>query len=199
MLIYACLFNCLDPILTIAATLAGKSPLLSPIDHRDEASNIHSKFCLKNHHSFSIPIQSPSNDLSSTPYYPFSDHLAIIRLYDQWQSILLSQGKTEAFNFCREHYLSFNTLEDIHDMREQFRHYLFKANLIELTSVTPTQYSEDIIRCALCAGLFPRVVRVCMVEKFRPEKGKKNTKLSQKILDENHNEILIHQSSIVYR
>lgn len=197
MLIYACLFNCVDPILTIAATLAGKSPLLYPIDRRDEASNIHAKFCLKNHQSFSVPIQSSTVELSSSPYYPFSDHLAITRIYDQWKFILLSQGKTEAFEFCRQNYLSYNTLEDIHDMREQFRHYLIKSNLIDSLHLTINEYSEDIVRCALCAGLFPRIVRVCMVEKFRPEKGKKNTKLSQKILDEKNNEISIHQSSIL--
>ena len=38
MLILATVFQCLDPVLTIAASLSSKPVFLSPIDKRDEAA-----------------------------------------------------------------------------------------------------------------------------------------------------------------
>mgnify|MGYP002385190900 CR=1 FL=1 len=36
-ILYGAVFQCLDPILTIAACLSEKSPFLTPMDKRDEA------------------------------------------------------------------------------------------------------------------------------------------------------------------
>jgi len=60
-IIYASLFNCLDPCLTIAATMAFKSPFVAPMDKRDEANAAKQEFAqgksdaltiIRQHHMF---------------------------------------------------------------------------------------------------------------------------------------------------
>ena len=36
MLLFATLFRCVDPVLTIAAAMSGKSPFYAPVDQRSE-------------------------------------------------------------------------------------------------------------------------------------------------------------------
>jgi HrpA-like RNA helicase len=201
MLIYACLFNCIDPILTVAAALGGKSPLLHPLDNRDAAVAAHARFSTRNHPSFTVPIPESPFQLSKKPYFPYSDHLTVIRVFDQWNHLRVSEGRDAAFEFCRNNFLSCAALEDILDIRMQFRLYLEQSNLLAVLPKdqdSPRTFSEDLVRCALCAGLFPRVARVCMVQKFANKKGKK-PKYTQKILDKFDEEVMIHQSSILFR
>lgn len=44
MLLMASIFNCLDPILTIAACLSYRSPFTSPFGMQTEADRAHDKF-----------------------------------------------------------------------------------------------------------------------------------------------------------
>jgi hypothetical protein len=153
MLIYACLFNCVDPILTVAAALGGKSPLLHPLDNRDAALVAHARFSTHNHSSFSVPIPESPSQLSKKPYFPTSDHLTVIRIFDHWSHLRTNEGRDSAFEFCRRNFLSYAALEDICDIRMQFRLYLQQAGLItELPEDHPRTFSEDLVRCALCAG-----------------------------------------------
>lgn len=154
MLIYACLFDCVDPLLTVASTLGGKSPLLHPLDDKDGAASVHGKFSTQNHQSFTVPI-SRSTHFSKNPYFPYSDHLSVIRIFDYWCYILATEGKEAAFEFCRANYLSYAVLEDIYDIRQQFRIYLEKSNLFSVGSENQRGfriYSEDLVRFAICAG-----------------------------------------------
>lgn len=211
MLIYACLFNCLEPMLTVAAALSGKSPLLHPLDSRDAAFAAHARFSTHHHPSFTVPVSKSPPQLAKKPYFPYSDHLTLIRIFDHWNHLRTNEGRDSAFEFCRTNFLSYSALEDIFDIRMQFRLYLEQANLIpQLPEDGPVIFSEDLVRCALCAGivlivvfsrqigLFPRVTRVCMVQKFANKKGKK-PKYTQKILDKFDDEVTIHQSSILFR
>jgi ATP-dependent RNA helicase DHX57 len=172
MLIYACLFDCLGPLLTVAATLGGKTPLMSPLDCKEAAALAHARFSTHNHPSFTVPVarSSSASQLSKSPYFPFSDHLTVVRAFDQWNSVRLKDGKEAAFEFCRTNFLSSAVLEDILDIRAQFRSYLSRANLLPnpTTPVPPDEtendeddhtllssprtHSEDLVRCALCAG-----------------------------------------------
>eukprot|EP01052_Picozoa_sp_SAG31_P015913 SAG31_NODE_1036_length_10221_cov_170.602326_11_plen_185_part_00 len=50
MMLYGSIFRCLDPVLTIAAGLASRSPFVAPFDKRDEADKAHKvrlTFCSK--------------------------------------------------------------------------------------------------------------------------------------------------------
>ncbi len=44
MLLFGAVFQCLDPILTIAASMSFRSPFLAPIDKRDEAEMAKQRF-----------------------------------------------------------------------------------------------------------------------------------------------------------
>lgn len=212
MLIYACLFNCVDPLLTVASALGGKSPFLHPLDDKDRAASAHAKFSEWNNPLFTVPV-SQFEALSKNPYFPYSDHLSVVRAFDCWSSILETEGQNAAYEFCRKNYLSFAVLEDIFDIRQQFRFYLEQSNLITVSSENRRglqTYSEDLVRFALCAGLltqssiyswysglFPRVARVCMVQKYSNTKGKKTAKYTQKILDIDGQELFLHKSSVL--
>ena len=63
MLVYACAFGVLDPILTIAACVGFKSPFISPMDKRDEADAAKKKM--------GLPDGS-------------SDHLTLVKAFAGW-------------------------------------------------------------------------------------------------------------------
>jgi HrpA-like RNA helicase len=44
MMIFGCIFRCLDPVLTIAASMSFRSPFMSPLDKREEADKIKQTF-----------------------------------------------------------------------------------------------------------------------------------------------------------
>jgi HrpA-like RNA helicase len=62
MIIYGAMFKCLDPVLTIAASMGFQSPLISPIDAREEANMAHKKLSIEK-----------------------SDHLTVLECYKGWK------------------------------------------------------------------------------------------------------------------
>lgn len=131
MLVYSSLFNCVYPVLTIAAALGGKTPFQSPLDKREAASTAHTAYCsramLEYNPILSVPYPSSPSD---TTLFPFSDHIAIIRAFDIWHHVLTTQGGKAAYAYCREHYLSSSGMEEIRGLRQQLLSYLEDANLV---------------------------------------------------------------------
>lgn len=78
MLVFAAIFHCIDPILTIATCISGKSPFLSPMDRREEAKAEQAQFCGDK-----------------------SDHLMIVRAYDEWCKHG-KKGKSAQWSFCEK-------------------------------------------------------------------------------------------------
>lgn len=70
MILYAAVFGCLDPVLTIAAGMSVRSPFLAPMSQRDAADAAR--------RALAAPV-SPS-DIT-----PFSDHCVLLRAYNGWQ------------------------------------------------------------------------------------------------------------------
>lgn len=56
-LLIATLFRCLDPALTIAATLNSKSPFLTPFGHEDEADRAKASFRIGTTVRYAVNIQ----------------------------------------------------------------------------------------------------------------------------------------------
>lgn len=163
MLIMGCLLDCLDPVLTIAAALGGKSPFQSPHNKHAEAYAAHKR--LKEHR--------------------FSDHLAIVTAYNRWRQVKLQHGHGAAHEFCREHFLSPTILEEIHSLRTHFKEHLREARFIDGANGTKAEESpssselepieeedlespitlsrsdvtSDVVRCVLTAGLYPQILR----------------------------------------
>lgn len=162
LLIMGSLLDCLDPVLTIAAALGGKSPFQSPKAKIAEASAAHKRF----------------------KEQKFSDHLAIVAAYNRWKVIQQQQGLNAAQEFCRANFLSSTVLEDIQSLRRQFKEYLQEAGFINEEKKSATDengrledleigdensespsveessvVTSDIVRCALTAGLYPQILR----------------------------------------
>jgi Helicase associated domain (HA2)/Oligonucleotide/oligosaccharide-binding (OB)-fold len=248
MLITASLLNCIEPALTVAAALAGKSPFTSPPDksRKMDASRAHLSFTSSFNYaitaakySMSLPeaIQKQADtrfkeDLTPPNDVFFSDHLATVNAYNLWEQILLKKGNEAAYTFCRENYLSHPTFNDIMKLRENFRLYLrstgflpqegshvdnkdndgdfdpdesgplIAPNAAEFLSLTDTVGSNyGLMRCALCAGLFPQVVRASKFDNVQKKrvKGSKSSNLgTPKIMQGDGVEVFVHPGSLTH-
>jgi ATP-dependent RNA helicase DHX36 len=99
MLIYAVLFGCLDPCLTIASSLGFRNPFVMPMDKKEEADRAKVAF---------------ADGLAS-------DHAAFLHAYDGWKRAGgSSMGRGGGASYARTHFLSQSTLTMIDEMRQQF-------------------------------------------------------------------------------
>uniref|UniRef100_A0A665WD97 RNA helicase n=1 Tax=Echeneis naucrates TaxID=173247 RepID=A0A665WD97_ECHNA len=158
LMLFGAIFRCLDPALTIAASLAFKSPFVSPWDKREEANEKKLAFALAN-----------------------SDHLALLQAYKGWCAAKTSHRA--GFLYCRDNFLSWRGLQEIASLKRQFAELLsdigfikegLRARIIERMCSTGTDgvleatgpeanlNSENIrlMSAMLCAALYPNVVQV---------------------------------------
>ena len=148
MLIYAAVLGCLDPVLTIAATMSSRSPFLLPFDKRDQANRAK--------RSFSKPRDK-------------SDHILAVRAYDAWVQAKCKGGRHERA-FCQDNFLSSTTLRTISDLRQQFCDVLVDAGFARNARDKRRAQGPDVsnvnsdnwrlVRAVICAGLYPNVVCV---------------------------------------
>ncbi|TRY60779.1 hypothetical protein DNTS_032212 [Danionella cerebrum] len=159
LMLLGAIFRCLDPALTIAASLAFRSPFVSPWDKREEANEKKMAFSLAN-----------------------SDHLALLQAYKGWCKAAQS-GFKAGYQYCRENFLSIRGLQEISCLKRQFAELLsdigfvtdgLKARNIEKLSSTgsdgvleATGYEANLnsentklMSAMLCAALYPNVVQV---------------------------------------
>jgi hypothetical protein len=133
--------QCVEPVLTIAAALGGKSPFISPIQgsEKDDAFRSHQRFLVSYYHDEPQPLSGSvgvgagshsSAEAAPVPVNCYSDHLALVNAYNQWRHILQTQGAAAAYRFCQDRHLAPNVLKDIHALREQFRAYLRQTGFV---------------------------------------------------------------------
>uniref|UniRef100_A0A2P2JPR1 RNA helicase n=3 Tax=Rhizophora mucronata TaxID=61149 RepID=A0A2P2JPR1_RHIMU len=138
MLLMGCIFQCLDPALTIAAALAHRDPFVLPMDRKREAD---------------AAKQSFAGDSCS-------DHIALVKAFQGYKEA--KQNRREKA-FCWENFLSPVTLQMMEDMRNQFLNLLYDIGFVDKSRVASTynQYSQDLemVSAILCAGLYPNVVQ----------------------------------------
>jgi len=189
-LIYGAVFGCVDPVLTIAATMSSRSPFLSPFEKRQEAN--------KAKRSFSKPRDK-------------SDHILAFRAYDAWLEAKVG-GYRQERAFCEEFFLSSNTLRTISDLRAQFVEVLSDAGFVQsgrgkragiIEGHISNQNSTNIklIRAIICAGLYPNVVRIqnpdtTYVEQAAGAIAQAPTAKELKMYTQNDGRVFLHPSSI---
>lgn len=150
MLIFACMLKCLDPLLTIAACLSGRSPFMSPMDKREEASAARAKLAGNSK----------------------SDHMAVVAAYNGWMSAKLDGWNSER-DYCSSNFLSRETLLGIEASRSDYLkilvdlgflpgdgHYTVSGNPLNMNS-----NSVRVVKALICAGFYPNIVRVHHPEK----------------------------------
>jgi ATP-dependent RNA helicase DHX29 len=144
------LFKCLDPALTIAATLNSKSPFVAPFGREQEADTIKQSF--KKGWSYRDKHDDSSAYIPSCPIGN-SDFLTIANVFTIWRR--MSDNPNSARVFCRRNflsqqvwvltvadyyaythgYLSFlpQTLQQIEELRQQLYSYLVDTNFVRIT------------------------------------------------------------------
>uniref|UniRef100_A0AAR2IMG4 Putative ATP-dependent RNA helicase DHX57 n=1 Tax=Pygocentrus nattereri TaxID=42514 RepID=A0AAR2IMG4_PYGNA len=200
LMLLGAIFRCLDPALTIAASLAFKSPFVSPWDKREEANESKLSFSLAN-----------------------SDHLALLQAYKGWCSAEHNSSKA-GYQYCRENFLSIRGLQEIACLKRQFAELLsdigfvkdgLKARDIERKSskgtdgvLEATGYEANLnadntklMSAMLCAALYPNVVQVRTPQGKFKQTSKGAVKMQSKaeelrFVTKNDGAVHIHPSSV---
>ncbi|KAI0651707.1 P-loop containing nucleoside triphosphate hydrolase protein [Trametes meyenii] len=157
-LLVATLFRCLDPALTIAATLNSKSPFLTPLGLEQEAEKAKLSFRVEN-----------------------SDFLTLHNAFSSWRR---ASGNGIARKFCKSNYLSHQNLQQIEELRQQFLGYLVDSSFIHVDRMFVRELSRArygrsktrfvavpsdldvnsgnaaMVNAALAAGLYPKILAV---------------------------------------
>lgn len=143
MVLCAVVLKCLDPILTIACTLAYRDPFVLPaVASQKRAAMV----CRKR--------------LAAGT---FSDHMVLLRAFQAWQKAQ-SDGWERAF--CEKNFLSQATMEIIIGMRAQLLGQLRALGFVrarggaDIRDVNVNSENWAVVKAALVAGMYPNLVHV---------------------------------------
>ncbi|XP_010017187.1 PREDICTED: probable ATP-dependent RNA helicase YTHDC2, partial [Nestor notabilis] len=143
MVLCAVILKCLDPILTIACTLAYRDPFVLPALASQKRAAM---LCRKR---FTAGT--------------FSDHMALLRAFQAWQKAR-SDGWERAF--CEKNFLSQATMEIIVGMRTQLLGQLRASGFVrarggaDIRDVNTNSENWAVVKAALVAGMYPNLVHV---------------------------------------
>ncbi|XP_075918295.1 3'-5' RNA helicase YTHDC2-like [Petromyzon marinus] len=144
MVLHGVVLKCLDPVLTIACSLACRDPFAPPGQpaHRRAAA----AFSRKNLAAFT-----------------FSDHMALLRAFQAWQKACA--GGSER-SFCERSFLSRGTMEMIVGMRTRLLGHLRASGFVrprgvgDIRDLNTNSEKWPAVKAALVAGLYPNVIHV---------------------------------------
>lgn len=159
MLLFSSIFSCVDPISSIAAGLAFKSPFYSVMGKEE--------LCNKAKRQF-------SND---------SDQLAVANAVNKWKL----HGNRQR-SFCFENFLSHTTLLMLDRMKIQFCQSLHHSKFLQnyhCNSDGNNQHSnnENLLRAVICGGLYPNIAyRSMKVSRYKRREIVKTVERSVKLL-----------------
>ncbi|XP_015222321.2 3'-5' RNA helicase YTHDC2 isoform X1 [Lepisosteus oculatus] len=143
MVLCAVVLRCLDPILTIACTLAYRDPFVLPVQAAQKRAAM---LCRKR---FTAGT--------------FSDHMAFLRAFQAWQKAR-SDGWERAF--CEKNFLSQATMEMIIGMRTQLLGQLRAIGFVrargggDIRDVNLNSENWAVVKAALVAGMYPNLIHV---------------------------------------
>nr|XP_018262834.1 DEAH box polypeptide 36 [Kwoniella dejecticola CBS 10117]OBR84992.1 DEAH box polypeptide 36 [Kwoniella dejecticola CBS 10117] len=157
-LLVAAMMRCLDPALTIAATLNSKSPFVTPFGFESQAANAKKSFAVGN-----------------------SDFLTIANVFDSFRRA--SENPNFVRVFCKKNFVSLQNLQQIEELRQQLLAYLVDSSFVDATpeqrkEVSQARFSRgvrtkfvnvppqfnvngedvNILGGALAAGLYPKLL-----------------------------------------
>ncbi|XP_069818801.1 3'-5' RNA helicase YTHDC2 isoform X3 [Dendropsophus ebraccatus] len=143
MVLCAVVLKCLDPILTIACTLAYRDPFVLPTQASQKRAAM---LCRKR---FAAGA--------------FSDHMALLRAFQAWQKAR-SDGWERSF--CEKNFLSSATMEIIIGMRTQLLGQLRALGFVrargggDIRDVNTNSENWAVVKAALVAGMYPNLIHV---------------------------------------
>uniref|UniRef100_A0A3Q3D4I7 ATP-dependent DNA/RNA helicase DHX36 n=1 Tax=Hippocampus comes TaxID=109280 RepID=A0A3Q3D4I7_HIPCM len=107
LILFGALLGCLDPVLTIAASLSFKDPFFIPLG-KEQMADKRRKVLSRNSKS---------------------DHLTVVNAFQGWQEAKQHGGRYER-EFCWDNFLSANTLQMLHNMKGQFAEHLMHTGFV---------------------------------------------------------------------
>uniref|UniRef100_A0A8D0L149 ATP-dependent DNA/RNA helicase DHX36 n=1 Tax=Sphenodon punctatus TaxID=8508 RepID=A0A8D0L149_SPHPU len=170
MILFGALFCCLDPILTIAASLSFKDPFIIPLG-KEKVADARRKELSKN---------------------TKSDHLTVVNAFAGWEEAQ-HHGFSCEKDYCWKYFLSSNTLEMLCNMKGQFAEHLLAAGFVNSRSPKDPKSNtnsdnEKLLKAVICAGLYPKVAKI------RPNLSKK--KKMVKVWTKTDGPVKIHPKSV---
>ncbi|KAK7197009.1 RNA helicase [Novymonas esmeraldas] len=209
MIIHGALLQCIDPVLTMAACLAARSPFIASVDFRTEVENMRRAFAGET----------------------LSDQLSSWFAYNKWATTLQQNGAAAARKVCQDYYMSPATLQQIQSTKRQYERYLYEAGFLDNAPRAHTSPSKFIFppfttlddrvfeaggqhfndnststRCILAclvAGLYPNVAQLRMPRRKPPGSGSTGGggggyggRPSVKFATFDGSECLVHPSSV---
>ncbi|XP_067934635.1 3'-5' RNA helicase YTHDC2-like isoform X1 [Watersipora subatra] len=143
MIVYSVILKCLDPILTIACTLAYKEPFMLPSNPslKRTAAKVKEKFSADSQ----------------------SDHMSYLRVFQAWQ-----RARSDGYerSFCQKNFVSTATMEMILGMRSLLLGQLRASGFVkargsgDIRDLNTNSDSWPVVKAALCAGIYPNLVKV---------------------------------------
>nr|XP_019011047.1 DEAH box polypeptide 36 [Kwoniella pini CBS 10737]OCF49828.1 DEAH box polypeptide 36 [Kwoniella pini CBS 10737] len=130
-LLMAAMMRCLDPALTIAATLNSKSPFVTPFGFESQAENAKKSFAVGN-----------------------SDFLTIANVFDSFRRA--SENPNFVRVFCKKNFVSLQNLQQIEELRQQLLAYLVDSSFVD----TNAQQRKEISQARFSRGVRTRFVSV---------------------------------------
>ena len=140
MILFGAIFNCLDPVLSVAASLSFKDPFLVPLGKEEI-------------------VDERKRELANGSR---SDHLMMANVMMDWEQSV-RDGRSR--NFCWDNFLSESTLRMLDNMKRQFAEHLCNLKFLSSKDVRDSAANrnsgnEDLVRAVICAGLYPNVASV---------------------------------------
>jgi len=176
MVLLSLLFDCLDPILTIACGSGQRDPFVVPSnpDHR-------------------VAAKAAKSAITASCR---SDQFTFLRCYDRWAVEKENRGGQGASRFCSQNYLSNSSLEMAHGMRSQLINELGDSGFLRKLEPGERRLVGDnlqargldgscdgsaaVVSAVLCAGAHPNIAQVRNdVEKLSLQRKAERMKVHQ--------------------
>ncbi|GAA6225794.1 ATP-dependent RNA helicase DHX36 [Lates japonicus] len=170
LILFGALLGCLDPVLTIAASLSFKDPFFIPLG-KEKMADMRRKTLSRNSKS---------------------DHLTIVNAFQGWEEAKQRGARYER-EYCWDNFLSANTLQMLHNMKGQFAEHLMHAGFVSSKDPRDPKSNvnsdnEKLIKAVIVAGLYPKVAMI------RPSHSKKRPGV--KVYTQADGKVCIHPKSV---
>ncbi|KAF0030351.1 hypothetical protein F2P81_017082 [Scophthalmus maximus] len=135
LILFGALLGCLDPVLTIAASLSFKDPFFIPLG-KEKMADMRRKTLSRNSKS---------------------DHLTIVNAFQGWEEAKRRGARYEK-EYCWDNFLSANTLQMLHNMKGQFAEHLMRTGFVSSKDPRDPKSNvnsdnEKLIKAVIVAGL----------------------------------------------
>lgn len=170
LILFGALLGCLDPVLTIAASLSFKDPFFIPLG-KEKMADMRRRTLSRNSKS---------------------DHLTIVYAFKGWEEAKQRGARYER-DYCWDNFLSANTLQMLHNMKGQFAEHLRHAGFVSSKDPKDAKSNinsdnEKLIKAVIVAGLYPKVAMI------KPSHSKKRPGVN--VYTQADGKVCIHPKSV---